>query len=70
MLTKIDYTLDCKENLSKFQKVNVILATFFDLTSHLGFNNMERSPTISKHAHVHTHTSNVQVKEKTKKNLK
>lgn len=67
MLTKIDYTLDCKEKLSKFQNVNVILATLFDLTLHLGFNNTEKSPTISKHTHVNTHTSNFQVKGKTKK---
>lgn len=72
MLIKLDYILGCKEKLNNFQKVNVTLFTFFDLTLHLGFNNKYRKKSNhleNPHAHIETLTSNSQFKQK-QKNLK
>lgn len=70
MLIKLDYILGCKEKLNNFQKVNVTLFTFFDLTLHLGFNNKYRKKSShleNPHAHIEIPTSNSQLKKKHKK---
>lgn len=69
MLTKIDYILSCKEKLNKFQKVNVILFTFFDLRLHLGFNSKYRKKSNyleNPHAQRHSQTT---LRSKRKQNI-